>query len=200
MTTTRERSRPAGPARPALPRLRSATAREAITSWVMLAPAIALLVWWFVVPIVQSVVLSFQQVSTFRFDERTFVGLQNYQQLAADPAFARSLGITATFVGLVVPAQTLLAILVAAALRGVRVGRTGFRTAFFVPYMTSTVAITTIFMQLFVKGGPLTSMLASLGMRDVTWYADSRLALLFLVVVYVYMFVGLYIVIFVGGM
>jgi multiple sugar transport system permease protein len=65
--------------------------------------------------------------------------------------------------------------------------------------MTSTVAITTIFMQLFVKGGPATEALTLLGFPDATWYADSGLALGFLVIVYVYMFVGLYIVIFVGG-
>ncbi|GEN81618.1 carbohydrate ABC transporter permease [Actinotalea fermentans] len=166
----------------------------------MLTPAIVLLAWWFVTPIVQSVVLSFQQVSKFRFDERTFVGLQNYSELFADDAFRRSLGITATFVLFVVPAQTVLAILVAATLQGVARGRTLFRTVFFVPYMTSTVAITTIFMQLFVKGGPVSSTLARFGTPDVTWYADTGMALIFLVIVYVYMFVGLYIVIFVGGM
>ncbi|BDZ45145.1 carbohydrate ABC transporter permease [Naasia aerilata] len=65
--------------------------------------------------------------------------------------------------------------------------------------MTSTVAITTIFMQLFVKGGPAATGLAAFGLPNSTWYADPGLALAFLVIVYVYMFVGLYIVIFVGG-
>lgn len=181
-------------------RLGRATVRESGTAWAMLAPAVVLLGWWFVAPIVQSVVLSFQEVSKFRFDERTFVGLTNYTQLLADDAFRSSLGITATFVLLVVPAQTVLALLVAATLQGVTRGRTALRTAYFVPYMTSTVAITTIFMQLFVKGGPVSGTLARLGAPDVTWYADTSTALLFLVVVYVYMFVGLYIVIFVGGL
>ncbi len=105
-----------------------------------------------------------------------FVGLQNYSELFADDAFRRSLGITATFVLFVVPAQTVLAILVAATLQGVARGRTLFRTVFFVPYMTSTVAITTIFMQLFVKGGPVSSTLARFGTPDVTWYADTGMA------------------------
>lgn len=180
-------------------RPRAAVLRENAAAWVMLVPAVALLAWWLAAPIVQSVVLSFQQVNKFRFDERSFVGLDNYSELFADPAFTRSLGITATFVLLVVPAQTALALLVAAMLRGARTGRTALRTAYFVPYMTSTVAVTTIFMQLFVAGGPVTDVLARLGLPDVTWYADPDWALLFLVIVYVYMFVGLYIVIFVGG-
>lgn len=180
--------------------LRRGSVRETTTAWAMLTPAIVLLLWWFVAPIVQSAVLSFQEVSKFRFDERRFVGLDNYAHLFADDAFRRSLNITATFVLLVVPAQTVLAILVAAALQGVVRGRAALRTAYFVPYMTSTVAVTTIFMQLFVRGGPVSSTLARLGAPDVTWYADAGMALPFLVIVYVYMFVGLYIVIFIGGM
>lgn len=175
-------------------------APENAAAWAMLAPAVVLLAWWFVIPIVQSIVLSFQRVSKFHFNERTFIGLDNYTQLFADPAFRSSLGITATFVVLVVPAQTVLALLVASLLQSVSRGRTAFRTAAFVPYMTSTVAITTIFMQLFVAHGPVTSVLARLGAPDVTWYATPSTALLFLVLVYVYMFVGLYVVIFVGGM
>lgn len=177
-----------------------ARAPENLTAWAMALPAVVLLAWWFVLPIVQSFVLSFQEVNKFRFSERSFVGLTNYQELFADPAFLSSLGITGLFVGLVVPAQTILALLVAALLQSVSRAKTFFRTSVFVPYMTSTVAITTIFMQLFVAGGPVTSALANLGLPDVTWYATPSTALYFLVIVYVYMFVGLYVVIYVGGM
>jgi multiple sugar transport system permease protein len=169
------------------------------TAWLMIAPAALLLLWWFAYPIVQSVVLSVQQVGKFDFDQRSFVGLQNFGQLFADPAFGRSLAITGVFIAGVVPAQTVLAIVVAAVLRGARVGKSALRTAYFVPYMTSTVAVTTIFMQLFVKGGIASTALSLFGLPNDTWYADPGLALWFLVIVYVYMFVGLYIVIFVGG-
>lgn len=166
----------------------------------MITPAVALLLWWFVYPIIQSVVLSFQEVNKFHFDQRQFIGLRNYEQLLADPAFLRSLSITGIFVLLVVPIQTVLALLVAALLNSAKAGKTFFRTAIFVPYMTSTVAVTTIFMQLFKKDGPGTRIFSLFGAPNVTWYADTSMALLFLVVVYVYMFVGLYIVILAGGM
>ncbi|MET0714742.1 MAG: sugar ABC transporter permease [Mycetocola sp.] len=172
---------------------------QSATAWLMLTPAVVLLIWWFAAPIVQSVILSFQTISKFNFSDRSFIGMDNYAELFADPAFLKSLGITGMFVLGVVPAQTVLALLVAATLQGVTRGKSALRTAYFVPYMTSTVAITTIFMQLFVKGGPATEALTLLGFPDATWYADSGLALGFLVIVYVYMFVGLYIVIFVGG-
>lgn len=173
---------------------------EQLAGLAMAAPAIALLAWWYAWPILQSVILSFQDVAKFDFSRREFTGLDNYAQLIADPAFASSLRITATFVLVVVPVQTLLALAVAALLQGVRRGRSALRTSYFVPYMISTVAVTTIFMQLFVQNGPATSILAPLGAPDVTWYADPSTALWFLMIVYVYMSVGLYIVIFVGGL
>jgi multiple sugar transport system permease protein len=154
---------------------------------------------WFVYPIIDSVVLSLQSVDEFHFSERHFIGLQNFHQLAHDPAFFHSLTVTLVFVVFVVPAQTVLAVVIAAFLQNVGVGKSVFRTAFFIPYITSTVAVTTVFMQLFVEGGPLASLAAHLHIPDTTWYANIHLALPFLVIVYVYMYIGLYIVIFVNG-
>jgi multiple sugar transport system permease protein len=196
--------RPAARGRPSVreglhPRRGLIGRRETRAAWLMLAPALVLLAWWCASPIVQSVILSFQSVGKYDLSQRGFVGLDNYTQLFSDPAFGSSVGITVTFVLGVVPAQTVLALLVAATLHGATRGKPAFRTAFFVPYMTSTVAITTIFMQLFVKSGPITSILALFGLPNTTWYADPSLALAFLVIIYVYMFVGLYIVIFAGG-
>lgn len=180
--------------------LRRFLASDNPAAWLMLAPAIALLIWWYAFPIVQSVVLSFQHVGQFDFNQRSFAGLQNFQQLFSDPAFRKSAGITAAFVAGVVPAQTVLALVIAAMLHSISRAKGAFRTAYFVPYMTSTIAITTIFMQLFVKGGIAATALSVVGIPNETWYASTHLALAFLVIVYVYMFVGLYIVIFTGGM
>ena len=166
----------------------------------LLAPAVILLGLWFVYPIVESFILSFQSVDQFQFSHRSYVGLRNFHQLYHDPAFRHSLEVTLVFVAIVVPAQTLLSLVLASILQSVGAGKSLFRTAFFVPYMTSTVAVTTVFIKLFVAGGPLAKTVAHFGVPDTTWYADVHLALPFLVIVYVYMFVGLYIVTFVSGM
>jgi multiple sugar transport system permease protein len=167
---------------------------------VLLGPAAGLLGLWFVYPIIDTVVLGFQQVNLFHFSQRSYVGLTNFHQLLEDPAFHHSLFITMIFVLLVVPAQTVAALVIASVLQSVGIGKTFFRTAFFLPYMTSTVAVTTVFMKLFVEGGPLATVAARLfGVSDSTWYAEPSLALPFLVIVYVYMYIGLYVVVFVGG-
>jgi multiple sugar transport system permease protein len=174
--------------------------RDWAAAYVLIAPAAALLGYWFIYPIVETFVLSFQHVNLFHFSERNYVALQNFDQLWHDPAFHHSLYITLIFVIFVVPAQTLFAIFLAAVLHSVGVGKTLFRTAFFVPYMTSTVAVTTVFMKLFVSGGPLSDLAASvLRLPNTTWFAEPSYALPFLVIVYVYMYIGLYVVVFVSG-
>jgi multiple sugar transport system permease protein len=155
---------------------------------------------WFIYPIIDTVVLAFQRVNLFQFSQRTYVGLTNFNQLWHDPAFHHSLFITLIFVLFVVPAQTLLALVFASVLQSAGVGKTFFRTAFFLPYMTSTVAVTTVFMKLFVAGGPLAGLATSIfGVSNATWYAEPNLALPFLVIVYVYMYIGLYVVVLLGG-
>ncbi len=190
--------------RPVLRPTRSAhllrRAKDFLTAYSLVGPALALLALWFVYPIVDSGILSFQSVNEFHFSDRRFIGLRNFDQLWHDPAFFHSLGITLVFVLFVVPVQTLLALVVASVLQSVGVGRSVFRTAFFIPYMTSTVAVTTVFMKLFVAGGPLATLAAHLQVPDTTWYANVHLALPFLVVVYVYMYIGLYIVVFSSGL
>jgi multiple sugar transport system permease protein len=169
-------------------------------AYAFLAPAAALLGVWFIYPIVETVILAFQRVNLFHFSQRSYIGLTNFRQLWEDPAFHHSLFITLTFVVLVVPAQTVVALVLASILQSVGFGKTAFRTAFFLPYMTSTVAVTTVFMKLFVEGGPLSTAAARvLGVSNTTWYAYPSYALPFLVIVYVYMYIGLYVVVFMAG-
>lgn len=181
--------------------LREKASREGWgTAYALLLPGLALLGIWFIYPIVESVLLSFQSVNEFNFDQRSFSGLSNYHQLITDPAFRHALYTTLIFVVFVVPLQTIAALAVAAVLHSATVAKTVFRTAFFLPYMVSTVAVTTVFMRLFTKGGTLADLAVHIGVPNTTWYADVNLALPFLVIVYVYTYVGLYIVTFVGGM
>lgn len=197
-TTRPRRGAPRGPRRASL---RERAKREGWgTAYLLLIPGLALLGLWFVYPIVESVLLSFQQVNEFNFSQRTYTGLSNYHELVTDPAFRHALITTLIFVVLVVPLQTILALGVAAVLHSATVAKAIFRTAFFLPYMVSTVAVTTVFMRLFTQGGTLADAAAHIGVPNTTWYADVHLALPFLVIVYVYMYVGLYIVTFVGGM
>jgi multiple sugar transport system permease protein len=174
---------------------------ENLAAYVLLAPALILLTIWFVYPILSSFVLSFQTVNIFHFSQRDFIGWENYRELLSDPVFHDAIRITLTFVLLVVPAQTVLALLAAAVVNSTGAAKVVFRTAFFVPYVTSTVAVTTVFMHLFTAGRPIPTFFTQLfRLPNVSWYADVNLALVFLAIIYVWMNLGLYMVIFLSGL
>src|SRR5262249_37705836 len=110
---------------------------------------------------------------------RHWVGLDNYRHLLTTPGLDQSnfgTPIRNNFysVLLVVPIQTavalFLAVLVTRALRGVGF----FRTAFYFPSVTSSVAITVLFLFLFNPQGAINKLLSFVGITGPAWFYDPR--------------------------
>jgi multiple sugar transport system permease protein len=116
---------------------------EHAAGWAFLLPAVVLIVGFGVVPIVWSLLLSFQ--SSDFVSPPKWVGLANYRALAHDPNFRasvlRTLEYTAIFVPIVVFGGLGVAVLLNAKVRFIGL----YRTAFFVPVACSTVATAIIF-------------------------------------------------------
>jgi multiple sugar transport system permease protein len=102
------------------------------------------------------------------------VGTANYQQLFEDPAVAKSLMNTLLFTVLRVPLSMAIALALAVLL--VRVGRaTGlFRTLFYLPVMTPSVAVGILFLLLFNGNvGLINTVLGSVGIDGPSWTTDG---------------------------
>jgi multiple sugar transport system permease protein len=116
---------------------------EHAAGWAFLLPAVVLIVGFGVVPIVWSLILSFQ--SSDFVSPPQWVGLANYRALAHDPNFrdsvVRTLEYTAVFVPAVVFGGLGVAVLLNSKVRFISL----YRTAFFVPVACSTVATAIIF-------------------------------------------------------
>lgn len=78
--------------------------------------------------------------------------------------------------------------------------RTLFRTAYYMPNVISSIAVATVFMYLFVQGGICTRVLHFFGFPDVTWFTDVKLALPFVMMIYIWQVSGFYIVIYLSGL
>jgi multiple sugar transport system permease protein len=109
-----------------------------------------------------------------------FVGGENYAELLAGGGlpqrdFATSLRNNAYYVLLVVPIQTALSLALAVLVnRQLLRGRGFFRTAFYFPSVTSSVAITVVFLFLFTSTGAINRVLAALSVDGPNWIADPR--------------------------
>ncbi|WP_212911690.1 carbohydrate ABC transporter permease [Streptomyces sp. TS71-3] len=109
-----------------------------------------------------------------------FAGLDNYRALLTQDGldrtlFATSLRNNAYYVLLTVPLQTGLALGLALVVnqRLLR-GRGALRTAFFFPSVTSSIAVSTIFLFLFQGSGVVNTLLSWVGVKGPNWFSDPR--------------------------
>jgi len=158
---------------------------EALAGYVFLAPFLAVLVVFTLWPLLQALWLSLHSYDLF--SPAKWVGLDNYVYLLKQADFWISIRNTAFYTFVVVTAQTVVSVVLALIMDQKLRGKTFFRTVFFLPSVTSSVAISLIFMFLFFKNGLLNqllgathldSVLRALGLATpVDWLGDTRTAL-----------------------
>lgn len=155
---------------------------EARAAWLFTAPAIVITIVFLVLPIMLAFWVSLSDWNGFQSPlsaRVNFVGLENYASITTEPGLDRQNFGTAVrnnfyYVVFVVPLQTIIALLLAvqvnrAALRG----RGFFRTAFYFPSVTSTVAIVIVFQFLFTTSGAINAVIGFFGVDGPNWLNDS---------------------------
>jgi lactose/L-arabinose transport system permease protein len=151
----------------------SALARsERISGWLFVMPALILLGIFMVYPILWSLWMSFQVGRGMNF---SFGGTANIVRLTQDPVFIRALTNTLLFLAVQVPIMLVLALFFANALNDSRLwGRGFFRTAIFLPCVTSLVAYSVIFKSIFALDGIANQTLMFINLIDnpINWLSD----------------------------
>ena len=108
--------------------------------------------------------------------DRPFVGLENYRTVLADPDVRRSFLNVAEFLVINVPLTVALSLLLATALNTAIRGRTFLRIAYYVPYVTASVALVAVWLFLFSTEGMVNQVLGPLA-PDPSWLVNSALAM-----------------------
>jgi len=173
--------------------------------WAFVAPALALIAVFFVLPVVASLLLSLTDFDIYALASRAnlrIVGLENYRRLAYDPLFWTALRNTVLFVVLAGPLS--IGVSLAAALlvndRAVRF-RALFRTIFFLPVVTTLVAVAVVWRYVYhPRFGLLNHALGVLGVGPVDWLGDPRFAMPAIILMAVWKNFGFNMVIFVAGL
>jgi cellobiose transport system permease protein len=124
-------------------------------------------------------------------DEHAFVGLGNYRELFADSFFWNALGNTASIWVLSTVPQLALALLLAHTLNNRLRGQTVWRTGVLLPNITSVVAVTVIFSQLFGRDyGLINWLLGFFGAGEIDWRAGTATSHLALSVMVIWRWTG----------
>ncbi|QTA37220.1 sugar ABC transporter permease [Thermosipho ferrireducens] len=132
-----------------------------------------------------------------------FVGVNNFKRLLKDDLFWTSLWNTILYTIIVVPVQTLLAVILAVAanlkIRGVNF----YKLVFFIPSITSSAAISMIFLLIYSKPGILNRLLVTLsGGRfvPIDWLNEPKVALFAIMMMNIWTTAGYFMVTFLAGL
>lgn len=173
---------------------------DAFIGLLFVVPFVVLWVVWFFIPLIESFSRSFQDANFISLETASFIGLGNYLELFSDRDFFRAITNSVLLVAVAVPVQTLLALLFAMALNQNIPGKGFFRTLYFLPYVTSPIAVATVFMILFTQGNFFSVLMSFIGFPDTTWTANLSLALPFVMILYVWQQAGFFMVIYLAGL
>ena len=108
--------------------------------------------------------------------DRPFVGFDNYWNALTDEKVQQSFKNIVVFLVINVPLTVVLAIALAIALNAAIPFRAFFRTAYYVPYVTASVAVIAVWRWLFSSDGLVNNLLGPLA-PDPSWLINERLAM-----------------------
>ncbi len=150
--------------------------REWLTAYLFLSPYLVFLLIFIAGAVVLAAYYSFTSYDLL--SDPVFIGLQNYQKAIQDESFLHALRNVATYTAFVVPAQTAIALVMAAVLDQKLPFRRFFRVAWYLPCVASSVVTTLIFMWLFLPDGFINYAANLLGFPvRINWLGDEATAL-----------------------
>lgn len=184
-------------------RLTKAQIQEERAGYLFLLPNLIGTTLLIFVPIVLTLVMGFSKYNIMTgFRGMEFVGFDNFATLIDNERFWAALKNNILYTFITVPCTVILALILAGVLNKAIYGKGIARAMFFMPYVSSMVAISTVFNLLFYpNGGPINSILSSLGIDNPPgWFIDKDWAMIALIIMAIWQQVGYYMVILLAGM
>ncbi|MGH2532652.1 MAG: carbohydrate ABC transporter permease [Thermomicrobiales bacterium] len=196
----RSRSRSAGAGRVGFRRRFMSRSNERI-GYLFILPSFIHLVVFLVIPIGFSLYLSFHDWNGPNFQDAPFIGLDHYRFLRGDTRFWNAMENTAYYTLLSVPLGMAISLLVAVVMNQKLRAVNLFRTLFFMPVISSWVAVSIIWITLLdPTSGIVNYVLGQVGIPGVQWLNDPRWAMPALVLIAIWKSLGFSMVIWLAGL
>jgi putative chitobiose transport system permease protein len=173
--------------------------RSTVIAWAFMAPALAILLVFVFYPILFSIPLAFTNYSVF--DETRFTGLTNFRRLLADRDFWKAFTNSCLFI-IVVPILQLLALVLALVVNRKMWGVTVFKVLFYLPVVTSMVAVAIIWKFIFDPNGVLNATLMQIGLikQPIRFISSVQLALPTMMAITIWQGLGYYMMIYLSAL
>lgn len=145
--------------------------KHKFTPWLYVLPALIIVVAFRMVPIVMSFFISFFDYTVTGAGD--FIGFAKYAEMFTDAEFWQSMMNTFWMVLFVVPASIIFPLIFAALLNQIKWLRGFFRTIYFMPFVTSLVAVSVVWKIIFAEqGGLANTFLEWIGIQPQLWLAE----------------------------
>ena len=170
------------------------------TGWLFAIPSVILIVAFVFYPMVQALITSFQ---TGAGNNLTFTGISNYQRLLTDTTFRKALFNTVLYLIIQVPIMIILALVISSILNNKKLKFKGFfRTAIFLPCVTSLVAYSIVFKSLFATDGFVNAILMKLNLiaEPISWITDPVWAKILIILAITWRWTGYNMVFYLSGL
>lgn len=176
------------------------TVNEWCWGWFLVAPTIAGLVILNIIPMIQTVILSFYKSGDFGRNNK-FVGAANYSRMFHDTQVWGAVRNTLLYTAIVVPVTIILSLVLAVMLNGKIRGRSVFRTIYFVPMVAAPAAVTMVWKWLYNNQfGLINHVLSSMHLPTHDWINDPGIALVSICIIGIWSTIGYDMVLFLAGL
>jgi len=166
----------------------------------MTAPALIAILLFVEIPFLMSITFSFTKWNGLDKAVK-FIGLANYTELlTTDPGLGSAMIFTLLFTVIAVAATNVIALLLAVILDADIRGKNVLRAAFYIPNIISLIIIGYVWRFIFSRGFDSFSALTHLGIFQLSWLGDSRMAFASVALVSVWQSIGFYMVIYIAGL
>lgn len=170
------------------------------TAMLFIIPSLILVTMFIFYPMAQSFITSFQ---TGVGNNMRFTGIDNYTRLLSDKTFHKALGNTILYLLIQVPIMIILALAISSMLNDKKLRLKGFfRTAIFLPCISSLVAYSIIFKSLFASDGFINAIMMNLNLIDapISWISHPILAKVLIIIAITWRWTGYNMVFYLAGM
>lgn len=178
--------------------------KEALAGWLFLAPALVVFLALVIIPIIMSFLLSFADWNFLSgLGGLKWCGLDNFEKLfTVDRKFIMALTNTLLYAVITAPVSILIALILAYLLNNKVYFKKFNRMCFFIPYISSMVALTAVFRFLFRSDGPINAILMQIfHITEVpNWLTSTELSKVPITCVIIYAGVGFSLIVYMAAL
>ena len=167
-------------------------------AWLFLFPALAFIFIFNIYPLIRTFIMAFHKGT---LNNPKFNGIKNFEIVLKDPKFHRAISNTITYALIVVPLALIISLFIAITLNDKIKFKKTFESIFFIPYLTSVIAIGVVFRYLFnSRFGFINYLIGLFGMGPINWLDNVNMSLTTVIIFGIWMGLAFNILILLTGL